>query len=80
VIVVACSATAGPRESDSVPLPNLEENPQAKSGLPRPCSAIPRWFIRLARARLIGGEYAGTVGGATLKRILAAYLGRLKQV
>jgi uncharacterized Zn-finger protein len=76
-IVIACSATAGPREADSVPMPNRSTEPQCSTGLPRPCSAIPRWFLPIANEKLVTCEYSGTLGGAKLKKVLLAYEARV---
>jgi mRNA-degrading endonuclease toxin of MazEF toxin-antitoxin module len=76
-IVVCCSATAGPKESDSVPLPNLAETPQCRTGLPRPCAAIPRWYLAIEHEKLKRCEYCGSLGGKALKQVLTAYLSRI---
>lgn len=73
-IVVACSATACPREPDSVPLPNLKEQQNCLTGLPRPCCAVPRWFLEIDYATLAKCEYCGSLGGRKLHDVLEAYV------
>lgn len=75
-VVVCCSATAGAREPDSVVLPNLAEQPQTRTGLPRPCAAIPRWYLPIDHATLAKCDFCGYLTGRTLREVLAAYLAR----
>ncbi len=72
VLVVAVSASnlESSGETDRVPLPNRTQNPAARTGLPRPSWAIPRWLLPTDRERLV--DLAGYVSGATLRRILLA--------
>jgi len=75
-IVVCASCTAGRRETDSVKLPNKSDQPQCRTGLPRPCDAIPRWFLPIDHATLARCEFCGRLGGPALQKLLAAYLKR----
>ena len=75
-IVVCCSATAGPREPDSIPLPNKRDQPQSRTGLPNPCSAIPRWSFAIDHEKLRNCDYGGHLGGRPLAALLTAYLKR----
>jgi mRNA-degrading endonuclease toxin of MazEF toxin-antitoxin module len=74
VAVVACSASVTEGQNpDRIPLPNLQDNPRAKTGLPRPCWAVPRWLLAVDdRSRLV--DKAGYVSGPLLTRIIEAVL------
>ena len=48
VIVMACS-TKDRQEADQIPLPNQSDEPQTRSGLKKPCWAIPRWHFPIER-------------------------------
>ncbi len=76
-IVVACSASYGPDETDGVEMPNLATQPQATTGLPNVCWAIPRWFLPVTHETLRRCDYAGTLGGTKLRRLMQNYLDRL---
>jgi mRNA-degrading endonuclease toxin of MazEF toxin-antitoxin module len=77
VLVVATSTTVLVSEMDRVALPNKQNEPQTKSGLPRPCWAVPRWFLLVERTRLT--EYAGYVTGDLLRRLTAAVEKRIAE-
>jgi hypothetical protein len=62
-VVICCSETAGPREPDSIPLPNRAEEPQTRTGPPSPCSATPRWFLPIDHATLQACQFSGHLGG-----------------
>jgi mRNA-degrading endonuclease toxin of MazEF toxin-antitoxin module len=78
-VVVACSSTAGPKEYDAVELPNLSNQPQTTTGLPRACWAIPRWILFVSHATLYRCERSGTLGGRKLQEVLANYVLRRSQ-
>lgn len=75
VIVVACSTKPRTSDPDAVPLPDQGRIPQTKSGLKKPCWAIPRWHFPVERSRLT--EYKGYLTGRVLKQLIAAYLSRV---
>jgi hypothetical protein len=70
IVVVAVSSTVLESEVDRVALPNRQETPQAKSGLSRPCWAVPRWTLPIQRSRL--SDRAGYISGKPLKELLLA--------
>jgi hypothetical protein len=76
VIVVACSTTIRESESDRIRLPTMADTPTCRTGLPRLCWAVPRWFLVVERDRLT--DYKGYISGDTLKRVLATYTARAK--
>jgi hypothetical protein len=75
-IVVCTSCTAGPSEPDSIRLPNKSDQPQCRTGLPKPCCAIPRWFLPINHETLKRCDFCGTLGGDALHKLLEAYLSR----
>lgn len=75
VIVVAVSSTVLESETDRVALPNKQDTPQTRSGLPRACWAVPRWFPPIERAKLT--DRAGHIGGRVLRDLLAAVEARM---
>ena len=72
MIVVACSTKDRSSEPDKVKLPDRSTMPQTRSGLPKPCWAIPRWHFPVERERL--SEYKGHLTGGVLKAVISAYL------
>jgi hypothetical protein len=76
VMVVACSRQKRDTDPDSVQLPDRSTQPQTKSGLPKPCWAIPRWRFPVEQHRL--NDYKGYLTGTTFRRVLAAYLARVE--
>jgi mRNA-degrading endonuclease toxin of MazEF toxin-antitoxin module len=79
VIAVCVSTTSGHREPDSVALPNKAEQPQCRTGLPRPCHAIPRWFLAIDKERIERSQFCGHLSGTKLREVIAAYLERDRQ-
>jgi mRNA-degrading endonuclease toxin of MazEF toxin-antitoxin module len=71
VVVVACSTKNRKNEYDSVKLPDRGSMPQTRSGLPKACWAIPRWYFPVHRSRLV--EYKGHLTGGVLKAVILAY-------
>ena len=71
VIVVVCSTKNRPSDPDGVKLPDTSTEPQTKSGLKKPCWAVPRWHFAVERDRL--NEYKGHLTGTVLRRVLTAY-------
>jgi len=78
-VVVACSSTAGPRETDAVELPNRSNQPQCTTGLVKPCWAIPRWFLLVSHETILKSERSGTLGGKKLQQVISNYLTRRGQ-
>lgn len=74
IIVVACSATIAETEYDRVRMPTSADTPTCKTGLNRPCWAVPRWFLAVEPGRLT--EYKGAVGGRKLQEIFTAWVAR----
>lgn len=74
VVVVCCSASVTEAESDRVALPNKADTPNCKTGLPRPCWAVPRWRVPIARPRL--NDRRGEIRGRALREVLTNYLTR----
>jgi len=77
IVVIACSTRKRDSEPDAVQLPDRGTTPQTKSGLTKPCWAIPRWRVLVHRNRLI--EYKGHLTGRVLKEVIAAHLARLQR-
>jgi mRNA-degrading endonuclease toxin of MazEF toxin-antitoxin module len=76
VLVVATSTTALASETDRIALPNREDEPQTKTGLPKRCWVVPRWYVRVRQEVL--QDYIGYVPAKLQQRIIAAVLERLK--
>ena len=74
IIVVACSTTIGEDEEDRIRMPTSADTPGCKTGLTKPCWAVPRWFLAVAADRLT--ECIGHVGGERLNALWFAYLSR----
>lgn len=70
IVVVACTSTVLPSNTEAIELPNTGRMPQAKSGLSRQTWAIPEWWLPVARDRLTG--YAGFIRGPVLARVVIA--------
>ncbi len=68
VIMAISTSTLDP---DRIPLPNTQDNPNTKSGLPHRCWAVPRWYLAIRSERLI--DTAGYITGQKLREIVAAY-------
>jgi mRNA-degrading endonuclease toxin of MazEF toxin-antitoxin module len=75
VLVVATSTTVLASETDRIALPNLQDEPQTKSRLPKRCWAVPRWYLAVRRETL--RDYIGYVPAALQKRIVDAVLKRM---
>lgn len=75
VVVVACSTKARASEPDIIRLPDRGSIPQTKSGLNKPCWAVPRWHFPVERNRL--AEYKGHLTGTVLKAVIKAYASRV---
>ena len=76
VLVVATSSSALANEADRIALPNRQEEPQTKTGLPRACWAVPRWYLLVGHERLT--ERIGFLRGSLLTRLLTAVDRRMK--
>ena len=74
VIVAVCSTKNRASDPDGIKLPDRSTQPQTKSGLKKPCWAIPRWHFAVERDRL--DEYIGYLTGGVLHRVLRAYEAR----
>lgn len=74
VFVVAISTSVGPEEWDRVAMPNRQTEPRAKSGLSRPCWAVPRWYLPVRRSRLT--DRAGYIDMVLVEEIYEAVLKR----
>lgn len=74
VTVVACSTTIRESETDRIRLPSKADTPICRTGLTKPCWAVPRWFLVVERDRLT--DYKGYVGGQKLRELIVAYLKR----
>ena len=70
VLVVACTSSALPSDTEAIELPNTARTPQAKSGLSRRTWAVPSWWLAARRERLV--DYAGFIRGEVLRRVVAA--------
>jgi hypothetical protein len=70
VIVVACTSSALPSNTEAIELPNTARTPQARSGLNRRTWAVPSWWLATRRERLT--DYAGFIRGDVLRRVVAA--------
>jgi mRNA-degrading endonuclease toxin of MazEF toxin-antitoxin module len=75
--VMPTSCTAGPRERDAIPLPTQQDH-QCTTGLPRPCCAIPRWFLKMPHTVFAECDYCGYLTGRKLQEVLAAFIARYK--
>jgi mRNA-degrading endonuclease toxin of MazEF toxin-antitoxin module len=64
-------------DTDAVRLPSEADTPQCRTGLTRPCWAIPRWFLPVEKQRL--GEPVGYVSGQRLRELTAAVLKRIAE-
>jgi len=72
VLVVAAISTKALSSSapDRIPLPNLEQNPGCRTGLPKPCWIVPAWYLAVARERLT--NRAGSLSPNLRKRVAQA--------
>jgi mRNA-degrading endonuclease toxin of MazEF toxin-antitoxin module len=70
VLVVACTSSALPSDTEAIELPNTARTPQARSGLNRRTWAVPSWWLPAPRERLT--DYAGFIRGDVLRRVVAA--------
>lgn len=72
VLVVAAASTTVLATSapDRIALPNLQQNPGCRTGLPKPCWVVPAWYLAVARSRLV--EKAGALSGAMRARVVRA--------
>jgi mRNA-degrading endonuclease toxin of MazEF toxin-antitoxin module len=77
VVVVACSTKIRATDPDAVALPDRGRIPQTKSGLAKPCWAIPRWRFVIERDRL--DFYLGHLTGSVLRSVISAYLKRVSE-
>lgn len=72
IVVVACTATALPSDTEAIELPNRQRTPQTRSGLNRPTWAVPEWWLPVPRDRLT--DYAGFLRGDLLRRVVEAVM------
>ena len=72
VTVVACSASVRESERDRIRLPSEADTPNCRTGLPRQCWAVPRWYFPVERNRLT--DYRGYLSRQRLKDVILAYL------
>jgi hypothetical protein len=70
VVVVACTSSAFPSDTEAIELPNTTRTPQARSGLGRRTWAVPAWWIAARREQL--RDYIGFVTGQVLRRVVDA--------
>jgi len=70
VVVVACTSSALPSDTEAIELPDTSRTPQARSGLNRRTWAVPSWWLPVRRERL--SEYAGFIRGDVLRRVVGA--------
>ncbi len=70
VLVVACTSSVLPSDTEAVELPNTGTTPQARSGLIRRTWAVPSWWLPARREQLT--EYAGFIRGDVLRRVVDA--------
>jgi mRNA-degrading endonuclease toxin of MazEF toxin-antitoxin module len=69
VVVVGVTSTDCD-DFDRVDLPNRHDEVGAETGLDRPCCALPRWFVTVARATL--RERLGRLPEVTLAKLMEA--------
>ena len=65
IVVVACSTSIRETETDRIRLPSQADTPSCRTGLPRECWAVPRWYFPVERTRLT--DYRGYLSGQRLK-------------
>jgi len=70
VLVVACTSSVLPSDTEAIELPNTGRTPNARSGLSRRTWAIPSWWMPARRERLT--TYAGFIRGDVLRHVVAA--------
>jgi mRNA-degrading endonuclease toxin of MazEF toxin-antitoxin module len=75
ILVVATSTSALESEKDRIQLRSLADQPQTKTGLPKPCWAVPRWYLLVERRRL--SKPIGYVSGGLLRKIVPAVMRRM---
>jgi mRNA-degrading endonuclease toxin of MazEF toxin-antitoxin module len=69
LLAVACSTSTYGEDPAGVPLPNSQTEPQTKSGLTSPCSAVTDWIVPVARSSC--GKRVGYIWGKVLADILS---------
>jgi mRNA-degrading endonuclease toxin of MazEF toxin-antitoxin module len=77
LIVVACTSTILPSDTEAIELPDRGRTPQTHSGLTRRTWAVPRWWLPVPRERLT--NYAGFIRGELLRRVVAAVVAHMEQ-
>lgn len=70
VAVVAVSTSVRSDDETAIALPNRQDTPWAKTGLPKRSWVVPKWYLVVERSRLT--ELAGYVSGDLLGRIILA--------
>ena len=70
VVVVACTSSVFPSDTEAIELPTTARIPTARSGLNRRTWAVPAWWLFTRPERLT--DYAGFIRGKVLKRVVAA--------
>jgi mRNA-degrading endonuclease toxin of MazEF toxin-antitoxin module len=77
VLCVACSTTISEAETDRIRLPSKADTPLpfCRTGLTKPCWAVPRWALPVAQYRL--KHPVGHIKNPLLDRIIKAVEARL---
>ncbi|MFI5380094.1 MAG: type II toxin-antitoxin system PemK/MazF family toxin [Tepidisphaerales bacterium] len=77
VVVVACSSTIAESETDRIRLPSRSDTPGCRTGLDKPCWAVPRWFVVVEPDRLANSRHLGYIAGAKLIEVVCAVQRRI---
>jgi mRNA-degrading endonuclease toxin of MazEF toxin-antitoxin module len=71
LVVVACTSTVYPDNTDAIELPNRTQVPQTYSGLNKRTWAIPNWYLFVKTDRL--KDRAGYISGKLLARVILRF-------
>ena len=74
IVVVACSTTISASETDRIRLPTEADTPTCRTGLTKPCWAVPRWFLAVTPERLT--NCVGHLSGKKLNEVFLAWCRR----